>query len=121
MEETPGMAGIRVNHSSLDNRSFKSTDSPPPSPTLAIGKSIPYTDPFTRTITRRDATPPTFQTVARPIPKKQGGLRTSPFDLSPTSSMEYSVMPASPGSLVLRDEDDLHLADLVSVTHDDSN
>lgn len=35
--------------------------------------------------------------------------------------MDYSFMPASPGSLVLRDEDDRHLADLVSIIHDDSH
>ena len=125
MEETPGMAGIRINH---DNRSFKSTDSPPPSPTLAVGKSFataPNGDSPARTIKHhRETTPctsPAFHTAARPIPRKQGGLRTPTFDHSPTSSMDYSFMPASPGSLVLRDEDDLHLADLVSVIHDDSH
>jgi hypothetical protein len=130
MEETPGMAGIRVKHTSLDTRSFRSTDSLPPSPSLGIGKAIPpipSSDTLARTITRREAassTSPTpfqsqSQSAARPISKKQGGLRSSTFDLSPTSSMDYSFMPASPGSLVLRDEDDRHLADLVSIAHDD--
>ncbi|KAG8811027.1 hypothetical protein FRC17_002661 [Serendipita sp. 399] len=105
----------------LDGASLYSANdgSPPPSPTLVLGKKI-----------KRSSIPPPLPTsllspgTLLTDNAKQGTLHTpsrnrkrtsSAMEMSPTTTTaDYSVAPGSPGSLVLRPEDERHLGDLTN-------
>lgn len=100
--------------------------SPPPSPTLVLGKvaarnagrdiaSVQDSSQLL-SVNSRNSGPQT------PSRNRRQGRSSMPMEMSPTTTTaDYSIAPGSPGSLVLRPEDEHHLGDLLSFTSNDDH
>jgi hypothetical protein len=99
--------------------------SPPPSPTLVLGKAGPRageTPQASGADSRLLTTGANNRVFSLQTPSRN--RRNQPpstiMEMSPTTTTaDYSFNPGSPGSLVLRPEDDRHLGDLLSLMGSD--
>ena len=99
--------------------------SPPPSPTMVLGKITPRTESSQPSATANG------RLLAAGTNQRSFGLQTPTrsrknqppstiMEMSPTTTTaDYSFNPGSPGSLVLRPEDEHHLGDLLSLMGSD--
>lgn len=118
LQETPGGLAPSIGNDSLFAPSPSASGSEPPSPTLVIGR-------IQSSATERDFRQITNPAAPNQTPAKAGKTASGHFlsaagvgDLSPTTTADYSFTPGSPGSLVLRPEDERHLGDL-QILHND--
>lgn len=95
--------------------------SPPPSPTMVLGKmtarATSETKPGNQRFFSSSLSPQagSIHTPARRRTAASANMETSPT----TTTADYSVAPGSPGSLVLRPEDERHLDELLSFMGND--
>ncbi|PVF93002.1 hypothetical protein CPB86DRAFT_819162 [Serendipita vermifera] len=94
--------------------------SPPPSPTLVLGKMTNRLSAPTQSDRTFLTSPPSGLPHTPSRPRKANPPSTI-MEMSPTTTTaDYSIAPGSPGSLVLRPEDERHLDDLLSfIGHED--
>lgn len=90
----------------------------PPSPTMHIDKPSPRSSHHSHLTPNRqptsDSLSPNITGLHTPVRKRTNPASTN-MDLSPTTTTaDYSYVPGSPGSLVLRPEDERHLDELLS-------
>jgi hypothetical protein len=94
--------------------------SPPPSPTLILGKTTNRLSAPTQPDRGFLTSPPSGLPHTPSRPRKANPPSTI-MEMSPTTTTaDYSIAPGSPGSLVLRPEDERHLGELLSfMGHED--
>lgn len=119
LNETPGLSNSGFDGASLYSN-HNGSGSPPPSPTLVLRKHAEYRDtPILGTSGKQNLSPPSSSRGLAQTPARQNSKTqrySALMELSPTTTTaDYSFTPGSPGSLILRPEDEMHLGDLASI------
>jgi len=97
--------------------------SPPASPTMVLGKMPAYATSETKPIPSNQrflSSSLSPQAGSGHTPVRRRTATSANMEMSPTTTTaDYSVTPGSPGSLVLRPEDERHLGELLSFMGND--
>lgn len=109
----------------FDGTSLYNDGSTPPSPTMVLGKlsARPASDARSASGSQRlHADSLNHQPGGLQTPSRKRTLGSTTMETSPTTTTaDYSVAPGSPGSLVLRPEDEQHLDELLSFMGNDDS